>query len=315
MRYSTYNKLDEKPILDLFKASFKQKMPVSYWHWRFSRSPFGKSIITLAWDKNILVSHYALSIIKMNINGKMVRGALSGTTMTHPNYRGRGLFQKLARMAYNEARQLDVKIIIGFPNSSSHYGFINKLEWLNIFQVPTLTLGIEDHKRLAFEPELVGSTILDGHYFETIWNKFICQHSSFNTIVRDETYLTWRYFNHPTENYHIRTLKNISGSSGFVIFKHYESSYQIVDIVSLDNIGLTILLNDLIFEAVKNNITKIQCWFNINSSQHTVFEKFGFIMDAPITYFCAHLIDQQFIKASQLLYHNWYITMGDSDVY
>ncbi|MCS6935474.1 MAG: GNAT family N-acetyltransferase [Chitinophagales bacterium] len=57
--------------------------------------------------------------------------AQSGDTMTHPNYRGKGLFIKLAKMTYDLCRDENIHFVFGFPNKNSYPGFVNKLKWIH----------------------------------------------------------------------------------------------------------------------------------------------------------------------------------------
>lgn len=54
---------------------------------------------------------------------------LSGTTMTHPEYRGKGLFPVLARSTYARMKAANMAMVWGFPNAMSHRGFVRNLNW------------------------------------------------------------------------------------------------------------------------------------------------------------------------------------------
>ena len=55
--------------------------------------------------------------------------AQSADTMTHPDYRNRGLFIELALLTFQLCRDSGVKFVFGFPNQNSLPGFVNKLGW------------------------------------------------------------------------------------------------------------------------------------------------------------------------------------------
>lgn len=104
MEIRDYKPGDEKQILKLFEYSFGKKLPEEYWHWRFIDNPQKQIMIKLMWDKEILAGHYAVSPIEMIVHGEKILTALSMTTMTHPDYIGKGIFTQLAKL-YIEMNQ------------------------------------------------------------------------------------------------------------------------------------------------------------------------------------------------------------------
>ncbi len=94
-------------------------MSLPYWEWRFRDNPAGHGIIELCWAGDALVAHYAVTNLTMSIHGQSLNVGLSGTTMTHPAYRGMSLFQMLARSTYNRMLKINMPVW-GFPNSMIH---------------------------------------------------------------------------------------------------------------------------------------------------------------------------------------------------
>ncbi|WP_214073079.1 GNAT family N-acetyltransferase [Mucilaginibacter sp. dw_454] len=73
--------------------------------------------------------------------GKSLLAAQSADTMTHPGYRGLGLFVRLANHTYTLCKLEGVRLVFGFPNQNSLPGFLNKLNWhcteiMEHFEVP-----------------------------------------------------------------------------------------------------------------------------------------------------------------------------------
>lgn len=89
------------------------------------------SIGYVAYSKvdGVLAALYAIFPAECVVDGTKTLCAQSGDTMTHPKYRGNGLFTALAKMTYLEARLAGIKFIFGFPNENSYYGFKTKLAW------------------------------------------------------------------------------------------------------------------------------------------------------------------------------------------
>jgi len=125
---------DEEFIIELFSRSFKRQLTYSYWKWRYLDNPdMNTNFINLAWNNDRLAAHYAVSPTIIFIDGKKYNSALSMTTMTDPDYRGKGLFTKLANGLF-ENSPLDV--IYGVPNENSVKGFTEKLNFKLIKEIP-----------------------------------------------------------------------------------------------------------------------------------------------------------------------------------
>ena len=58
-----------------------------------------------------------------------ILAAQSADTMTHPDYRNRGLFTELANHTYALCKTEGIRLLFGFPNQNSLPGLINKLDW------------------------------------------------------------------------------------------------------------------------------------------------------------------------------------------
>lgn len=91
---------------------------------RYLHNPTGRVISFNAFDGDRMVSHYACIPTRFVIDGRVVRGILSMATVTHPDYRGRGLFKTLARMTYDAAKKEGYEFVIGVANANSFPGFM-----------------------------------------------------------------------------------------------------------------------------------------------------------------------------------------------
>ena len=156
----SYEEGDENDILDLFETVFKQKLNIENWRWRFRDNPAGKHFIKLMWDKDKLVGHYAISPTIMRVDEQDVFTALSLTTMTHPDYAGKGIFKQLSSSLYEDLENnYNCKAIWGFPNNNSHYGFVKRLDWSNLSILHTLGIDAKNilPKGLSFKVDKIES--------------------------------------------------------------------------------------------------------------------------------------------------------------
>ena len=175
----------------------------------------------------------------MRIDGEDCLTGLSGTTMTHPNYRGRGLFPILAQKVYERMAAHGMKMVWGFPNALSHRGFIKNLGWQDIYQIPNLRLTLSDRMRLPQPENAVIEVDQPDERFDRLWTRV--QDNWPLAVRRDRQYLQWRYVDNPTVRYRIFAFIDRTDILGYAVFKRYRTEYQIVDILTLPDpeVGFT----------------------------------------------------------------------------
>lgn len=117
-------------ILDLFEQSFSSKMDEELWNWAYVKNPNGDPIVSLYFDKEKLVGHYAVIPMKFISNQKNIKAVLSMTTMVNSAYRKYGIFIEQANEVYEKAIELGYKFVCGFPNKKSAPGFKKRLNWI-----------------------------------------------------------------------------------------------------------------------------------------------------------------------------------------
>jgi len=310
-----YQAGDESYILALFRESYGRGLDERAWAWRFRDNPAGPGVIDLAWDGEILAAHYAVSSVLMRIDRHEVCVGLSGTTMTHPDYRGRGLFPLLARTTYERMAGMDMALVWGFPNRLSHRGFVRDLNWVDLWEIPTFRLHLEGFdKAFSLASEIVELERFDIR-FDHLWDQV---RDDYRIIVkRDSTYLQWRYVENPVASY--RILAYVSGQEvlGYAVLKWFRQEMHIVDILTVQDGG--VVGEHLVYGAIEmarqSSASAVSLWINVTNPLHRVLERMGFQNEAPVTYFGACILRPDLVGGDALDYRNWYLTMGDSDVY
>lgn len=315
MELRKYQTGDEKQILDLFKLVFKQEMSEEYWNWRFSSNPFtNDKLIYLMWEGDKLIGHYAVSPIEMNFGQNLIKTALSMTTMTHPEYGGKGIFSKLATTLYNELKNdYGYKLIWGFPNNNSHYGFIKNLGWQDVAVIPMFSMKLAE-SRIKFG-EKVSYKLLK-NFDEEISQQLNNSENKFS-INKSRDYLQWRYCENPDVDY---TILQLNRSKGLVVYKKIQSfnekGKEEIDILEIliDNEieNLSGLINAILEQEKGNSIIKFNIWKSLFSKERLIFEKSGFKNTLPLTYLSVLNLND-FVEIEN--YQNWEIGMGYSDVF
>lgn len=316
-----YKKGDEVRILDLFEKVFGRKMTLDFWQWRFVENPFGKGIIKLLFDNNLLIGHYAVMPIVVQVKDFLVKAVFSMTTMTHPDYQGKDIFTFLAKETYREAQKRGFRFVYGFPNKNSYHGFVKKLNWEDLGKMTILYKEMETD---SFTPILQSSNVYEIENFDNavdlLWNRI---KENYCVIVpQTKDFLNWRFIENPNVNYKIYAIKNGEGISGYVVLKLYrhenEEIGHIVDILGINDGIIEKLLQASYNYFLKNNIKKISSWMQDSYFYSQLMEKEGFVRKNTEveTYFGVKIFDKKdnFLKEVES-FNNWYLTMGDSDVF
>ncbi len=309
MKTQNYKEKNEVQILILFQEVFKQKITTEFWEWRFKNNVLNEILIKLMWDETKLIGHYGACPVEFLINDVVHKAALSLTTMTHSNYGGQNIFPSLAADLYKYMIENHYQLIYGFPNSNSHYSFVKKLEWENLFEIPTFNLKLENlapqsNNALRFSQS-------DNFKFTEQHYKLFTAYTKMYNVKLNRTafFLNWRFCQNPSNQYHIIELFENEEIIAFAVCKLYNNKE--VDIVELIYPSDYSKLLDL-FQNIKQNFTDatdINCWLPLNDEKHILMEKIGFSNQAPITYMGYRNLGED------LGANNWYYSMSDSDIY
>ena len=319
MEIKDYQSGDEKKILELFEGIFHKSMSIEYWNWRFKDNPVGKIMIKLMWEGDILAGQYAVSPVILINNREEQLTALSMTTMTHPDYTGRGVFTMLAERLYeDESVKNDLKAVWGFPNNNSHRGFVKNLFWHDLYQIPTFSLDVLN---FAYNNKINSAISIANSFDPSHENAFIsCSEMYPVKVLKSVDYLNWRYVKNPSNKYDIFQLKQ-DGVSYFIVCKIFnsfvENEKKEVDILDFclpnDYEMITGFVNYIIdFYTGEFALARINLWMPLNDKRHIELEKIGFENQAPVTYMGVRACDKM-----DSLYNSekWLFSMGDSDIY
>lgn len=319
MEIRPYTPGDERHILELFKLAFGRELGVEVWKWRFIDNPSdpGRTFIHLMWDGPVLAGHYAVSPVRMNIAGEIRLTALSMTTMTHPDYAGRGIFTKLAESVYDDLQRAGYYMVWGFPNHNSHYGFVKRLAWADVYQQPMLRLLPETLRR----PTALSTRVHVMEQFDDDVDQLLKTALLADKVwvVRSHEYLNWRYVAEPTRKYTVLGLKDEGQLKGYAVIKLYPNGTQLEgDIVDILAVHDEAVYDELVSHSLQllfdKGVAAVNMWFNTHHPLHPLLERWGFRLAAPVIWLGA----RPFVEngaAPVLDYRNWYITMGDSDVF
>jgi hypothetical protein len=243
-----YRPGDETRIIDLFERTFGRTMGPSesarHWEWEFRDRPGAQIAILLAESGGKLAAQYAVVPLTLRIDGRDCAAALSLDTATASEFRGRGLFPKLATQLYSELAEENFAAVFGFPNRQSAPSFFTKLGWLELAPFPLLFKPLRGGVRKWLEskgatgrlvspvaeaasalirraPRRIPPTLVfeEVRRFpddsDELWERASAGKRC--VVVRDRRYLDWRYVQRPESEYRIHVVRESGRLVGMVV--------------------------------------------------------------------------------------------------
>jgi hypothetical protein len=306
LNHDTY--LQEIPqLVGLFQRSFGRSLDPQYLKWRYVDNPCQDLLVNVHFENEAIVANYSASPCMLKIDGQSVKTALSMTTMTDPMFAGRGLFNKLACELYEYMTEKNYAMVWGFPNSNSHYAFMNKLKWVDIYEIPTMKFVL--NKRV------------EKNIIYTSDNQFLLNYERSQYlgdlihVVKNAKYLQWRYASNPNNQYTNLVISQHGCVSSYCVIKRYNQQVDIVDLQAQNRDEGQSLLLQAIQWASENDLGAVNCWAPRHHFMHGLCERLGFTNGEPVTYLGARTLST--VPQSKRIndYSRWYLQMGDSDVY
>ena len=345
-----FEKLNELVALASTNYTSGDIININYLNWQYNYNPFGKPFMIVAREneKNEMVGQYLVIPLQYLINGKIFNGTLSLNTLTREDYRGKGLFIKMALKTYEECANKEHYFTVGYPNQQSYPGFVKKLNFIHEGDVPLLIKPFKPFKILInrlfkkgekhggnlpviFEPTKINNIQInylsiknDKDKYEHFW----CTYSKNQTVILNKSweFIKWRYSEIPTRKYYIikATVNEEIKALVIVRAEHTLGSKTglIMDFLCLPeekNIG-SLLIKYLNKALQQNNIELAACITMNNTLENGLLKSKGFftvpkrILPQPIPYIVR--INKKFDGSEHLLkFDNWQIGFGDYDIF
>jgi len=132
--------LDE--LIDLTKTYYKDGDIINkdYLKWQYLQNPNGMPFLFVSREVKTreMAGQYLVIPTRYTISNGYVNGSLSLNTLTSPKFQGRGLFTKMADATFNDCANQDANFTVGFPNPQSYPGFVKRLNFHHLGDIPLL---------------------------------------------------------------------------------------------------------------------------------------------------------------------------------
>ncbi|MBI3650469.1 MAG: GNAT family N-acetyltransferase [Acidobacteria bacterium] len=225
--YREVRQTDFPQLAELYSLCFGVQPPADYFHWKLLDNPAGKAVCYVAVDGAKIAAFYGMIPEQYLIDEQPVTFFQSMDTMTHPEYRRMGLFNRLAERTYQHqiAREGWV-LVIGFPGETSYPGFIKKLNWQTVKLIDLIFLEKHYHKlRNLFQRKRDFVLEEIESFGEEFSNEFAEPAATPSPTIKQQInreFLNWRIASHPLIAYRIVKVSQANRLCGLVIWKEEE---------------------------------------------------------------------------------------------
>lgn len=222
---------DDAALRALGNEVFGLRRDADFWRWKYLGNPAGPAQISLAEHAGAPVCMAAALPVRVRVGGRAALGSLSVDVATREDFRGRGIYRRVAGHLYDRLREKGFALTFGFTN---RFSTRVTLEVLGRQEVGSLPLRIRPLRPLRWlasralrlgpaeppslqEPDSRGVRRVDR--FDARWDELwgrLEAHVDIAT-VRDGRYLDWRYACHPERPYEILAAEEGSGLAGYVV--------------------------------------------------------------------------------------------------
>ena len=255
----------------LYTAVYNKPRAAGYFEKKYNSAYAGvENIGYLAYRAvdNTPVAFYGVVPCFMEYNGTQILAAQSTDTMTHPEFRFKGMFIELSQRTFALCRDNNIKFIFGFPNQNSLPGAI-KLGWV---MTETMDFFKIDFKSFPIEAVCRKLSFLSGVYKlykKSILQKYTQQLDGVaNSVLQDG-------FGGVSRNAHYLLSKKYSNT----IVLRIKGNYYWIKITDKLIIGDMLLSNSSIDEVIhqltklanKLGIREMQCHFSKQTTLHEMF--------------------------------------------
>lgn len=351
--YRKYQVGDEKELTLLAKAVWGFHFDESHWRWKYMENPLRDNFSYVAECDNNIVGFMGCIPWRFIFTGKELVGAQYTDLMIHPEWRKKGIFFPINRKSLDEAKA-KTSFHYGFSTPSSFNIYTKRFRWesfqpLKMQKVIDLKLsvwhGLKQRKSFNFTklvnsiPKILSSKMLPSkNYASSHTNLIVRRIDKFDArfdelwekvrvglniaTIRDSQYLNWRYIEHPEFRYTVFAAEKDGKLSGFVVLrcekKEGITKGLIIDfLIDPDQeITASILIRESLKFFREQKVAAVNTWMFEHNDIYRLLRGNGFspkstddVMVVIKSY--SPDISSNYLKDT----HNWYLTMGDCEVF
>ncbi len=314
-----YTEKDEIKAAFLWELAFEKSFPKEVWNWKYHRGPFQNKIL-LCCDKNDrAIVLYGGIPYRANCKGAEMEVTHLMDIMSHPDFRKTGLFVHtvnafIEMICGPEPNQS--QLLYGFPGKY-HFDIGNKyLEYRRIGDgVSFLSGKISEIRKNRGPGEGILQIADREQNFDFIWDR--CASDYPFSVIRNSSFIRWRYFDNPSKDYKIYIFKRDEGRSpsGYAAFSFENGTASLIDMI-LPNTAADAgsFFSEISSVATDHDCETIRAWFPSHHFLTSMALESGFSLHPEPTGIIptARSFDPS-LSFGWVCDHMYY-TMGDGDI-
>jgi hypothetical protein len=214
--------------------------------WLYDRNPSGRALEFMAKSGPLVTGHIALVPLRYKTAQGTALGCITVNVITHPDYRGRGIFIILHDLGFKEAAAKNILFTLGYPNQKSEKGSLKHLGYRELTRIPLWILPFNVPKILASQPSKRRAgwrlAARAAQPLSRIWRSLrrpprsdsmeIEKITEFgpdaddlwvtastiadNILIRDRAFLNWRFVQAPTRRYDLFAMRSSDRCLGYL---------------------------------------------------------------------------------------------------
>jgi GNAT superfamily N-acetyltransferase len=213
-------------LLDLQRTVWGTAASPEEWDWWFESNPAGPRLFSIVPDGDRLAAASGMSFLRMRLGGEEAPVVFALDAITHPDYRGRGLWSALELWNEEESAQAGARAALGFTNPVAGPILVGKLGWRELAQLRVWARPVRRRGTLGFGPERGAARTLGfdveplerfGPETEALAEDVAAAWS--NYVVRDVGHLNWRYADSPRP-YRALAARRRGSLDGYAVVTH-----------------------------------------------------------------------------------------------
>ncbi|HEX7706989.1 MAG TPA: GNAT family N-acetyltransferase [Thermoanaerobaculia bacterium] len=321
-----YRDGDEAAILELFARSFPHAPRASeHFGWKYRASPYGSGRISLAFDRERLVGHYAGYPVPFRVDGRDVLAHQIGDTMTDPSVRhiGRGPSSILGRTALDfYSRFCDGAVAFNFGFNVANIQKFS-LRFLRSHRVEPVCYRLLDLTVRPLKPMRRVEKALSGYQIEIVrhvdteWDELFARvrrHYEF-CVRRDAQWVRWRYLESPDQRYAVVAVRKWSRLVGWIVYTIRGDSLIWGDALFHPDLpdAPSVMLRHVVPPL---HVNRVEGWFPARPRWFdAVLQELGFVMQPEPQDLSLMCVPFMMHDAVDRMRSSLYYTMGDGDLF
>jgi GNAT superfamily N-acetyltransferase len=297
-------------VLALMREVWAHSASPDEWDWWYGDPRGGRRVLSVVVDEGRIVGVSTMSVLRMCLGGEERDAAFAMDAVTHPDYRGRGLWSALELRNEEKAAAGGAAAALGFTNWQAGPILVGKLGWRDVTQ---LRLWLRPLRLRVDEPrlrQLPADETLEQFGPETDAVYAEASRKWGNHVVRHAEYLNWRFAESP------RSYRILAARSGRRV-----TGWAVVGLSDFAGIGRIGLVADLVaarFSVARDLLRRSARAIDarglaalVSPAERAAYVAAGFLPTTRRTRFIGKAFDQSVKLPTRR--DAWHFTFGDYD--